>query len=174
MFRPGAVDLFAAQPRTEANIFVNCQPGIEQILLPHIGDTSGDRLAIAADNRTGGGFRQPGDDLQQAGLPRAAGAEQGNEAAAGDIEIQTIENHLLTKAQGQIPYLNTGPGIAVLRVAEAHWAFNPICQKADSRRVAVVKIADSSFRRLGAPRWRPTFSSRSREACTPLRYAGSP
>ena len=87
-----------------------------------------------------------------------------NEAAAGDVEAQPVEDDLLTETQAEIPHLDAGR-----EKRGGHEAFSPICQNADSNWVAVVKICASSVKRPGAPRWWPTVSSSSMAARTPAR-----
>ncbi len=132
--------------------------------MPHVGDAPGDRQTVAAGHRARGSPFQAGDDLQQAGFAGAAGAEQGDEAAAGDVEAQPVEDDLLTETQAEIPHLDAGR-----EKRGGHEAFSPICQNADSNWVAVVKICASSVKRPGAPRWWPTVSSSSMAARTPAR-----
>ena len=76
--------------------------------MPHVGDAPGDRQTVAAGHRARGSPFQAGDDLQQAGFAGAAGAEQGDEAAAGDVEAQPVEDDLLTETQAEIPHLDAG------------------------------------------------------------------
>ena len=76
--------------------------------MPHVGDAPGDRQAVAAGHRARGSPFRAGDDLQQAGFAGAAGAEQGDEAAAGDVEAQPIEDDLLTETQAEIPHRMPG------------------------------------------------------------------
>ena len=77
------------------DVRLHVEPGKDRIVLEY---GAGDRPAIAAGldfDATCGRVFKPGDDAQQRGFPATAGADQGEELAVADIEVDIVERQEL-------------------------------------------------------------------------------
>jgi hypothetical protein len=135
---PGGVRPLAPQPAAQHHVVDHPQPGIEEISLAHIGDAAGQRPAIVGADGALVRLGETREDLQQAALADPAGAEQGHDAAAGDVQGQVFEDRPGAETQAE-------PLNAYARAAcrLTHYAGQPICQKAASSIAAVRKVFSS-------------------------------
>ena len=92
VFGPRVLWPFAAQPAAQGDVIQHVQPGQQQILLRHVGDPPGQGQAVAAAQfAADAGRSQPGQQSQQTAFTNAAGSQQTGEAAAGQFQVQSIE-----------------------------------------------------------------------------------
>ena len=102
-FAFGLIAVDAAGLQTKQHVAEHRAPGKQQIFLHHVADAAAQALDLLAAimQRTGIGFEQAGDDVENGGLAAATGSDDADEIALVDVKAEVIENGNVARLAGK-------------------------------------------------------------------------